>query len=302
MVASTTSIIFAAVALGAASTYATSTAFNGNLVRRAPEESTLAAAAAASASNSTASGASDIAVTAVSSTSHKAKPHHHHRHHHHHEDEEIFEAGFDKGFEAGIKAALRAGNKHHHGHHGEKSAEASARVNETITVQTQADIQPTHLKRSFNSILRRGRGDGMPDGPNDPSMMMSSPGLGENGSHENKGRRRRKKSRKPRCTQPNERYCRPPSESHRGPRHRGPKGPKQSPMGSAELNMADASQAQNMPPPIPGTEDGALGGAADLNANAPPMKRNWKRDLAHGLGLEDEFFMKRAYGEDEFVY
>ncbi|KAF8623981.1 hypothetical protein AX14_011851 [Amanita brunnescens Koide BX004] len=43
-------------------------------------------------------------------------------------------------------------------------------------------------------------------------------------------------------------------------------------------------------------------------ASAPKAKRdltygsNWKRSLANSLGLDDEYFAKRAYADDDFVY
>jgi len=80
MVASKTSIIIAAVALGAVSTHALPT-FNHVVRRAAPQgfsASSLAPrdvmAGAASAVNSTSGGASGFAVAAASSTSDKAKP------------------------------------------------------------------------------------------------------------------------------------------------------------------------------------------------------------------------------------
>jgi len=363
MVASKTSIIFAAVALGAASTYAVPS-FDRNLVMRAPhEESGIAdlaprdvmAAAAAGTSDPTTGGASDIAVTAVSSTSDKAKPgpykhkdegyesgeeghkgveghrhhhhHHHHkghhRHHHHHDDEKLYDAAFEEGFGAGYAAGLigdmgfqgdqhrHHGHHRHHHHHGyhphhEESADASAKasVNETVTVETQASLQPTHVKRSFNNIVERGVDDGMSAYPSDASpdasMTMPSPGSGPGGDQDGYQGGKGGKVKKPYCTFPRQKHCR-----HRHilrhklkklkkllrPRPDGGRRQRQ-PMQDPNLNTADAGQAQDMTPPSDGSSD----------ADAPPMKRSWKRDLAHGLGLEDEFFMKRAYEEDEFMY
>jgi len=364
MVASKTSIIFAAVALGAASTYAVPS-FDRNLVRRAPhEESGIAglaprdvmAAAAAGTSDPTTGGASDIAVTAVSSTSDKAKPgpykhkdegyesgeeghkgveghrHHHHHHHHkghhrhhHHHDEELYDAAFEEGFGAGYAAGLigdmgfqgdqhrHHGHHRHHHHHGyhphhEESADASAKasVNETVTVQTQASLQPTHVKRSFNNIVKRGGDNGMYDGSTDPSVSSDAsmmPPPGSRPGREQGGKRRgeqnpwkgksHKRRRKPRCKFVGEQNCRPRREDNDRSRPHSDSGRRQRrPKQDADLNAADAGQAQDMTPPSDGSSD----------ADAPPMKRSWKRDLAHGLGLEDEFFMKRAYEEDEFMY
>jgi len=240
MVASKTSIIFAAVALGAASTYAIPTAYNRNLARRA--ESTLAArdvVAAAGAYNSTTGGASGIAVAAVSSTSGKTKPyrdqqhkdegyessgeghkdeegrhhkdkgHHHHKghhkghhHHHHHEDEEIFEAGFEMGYAEGYETALIAGGN--------------------------VDFGKGH---------------------------------GHHHHHEHHGHH----------------------HEHHGHRHHHHH--------DEESAVAGAKVSAN--------ETVTIETQATIE---PPAHHHSKRDLAHGLGLEDDFFMKRDYEEDEFMY
>jgi len=293
MVASKTSIIFAAVALGAVSTHALPT-FN-RVVRRATPEgpSSLAPrdvmAGAAGAFNSTPGGASGFAVAGASSTSDKAKPQSGYRNQPKNE-------GYPSGGQGHEVVAAAAGTS-------ESTSGSVSGVAVAAASSTSDEAKPRHKHHEDEGYASGEEGHGGKE------VEGHHHHHGHHGHHHHHGHHGHHHEHE--FTEEDQEIfqiafdqgfgagyeaalgaTKEGHHHHHGHHHHGhhhhhhghhhhhhghhPHG--EEPAAKASVNETITVQTEAAVQP----------------------QHNWKRDLAHGLGLEDEFFMKRDLEERDF--